>query len=681
MDISNTNPSAHADQEAFPIGGGAFMNLPQVAKGQSVTAAARKLARGLELSDDVLLRVPEEEAMAIATATVDPTQLRLDVERRRVSMHRTPSGHVLVSVLVRVWASGVSCDGANGRGRTEARLAGEAVWPHPGSVGGEPSMRYTTRSIDRMREAVRANAHRIASPDMRLRLRDHADGVWNPIYLVAGRLIVQSTAEGDVESEAAFVHTAEGSTRLVTCQEGLDLDRDLPLSFAGNTLDLVRRARAYVAGRLAVSPSSSDVHHAVKVATLPAHIIIGVLGPDGLPATTAFPEVISEFVQSIHEEPRPWNAIAQGGVRGERLVLDLADGGFLTDEQAIDVVGRNDHYEVTRAPNVIAGRLLRATSHPNARPIVRSAILQDPSRQRWSGNRYAQTVGPLLLGIYREVPGRQKNVVAALTQEFQPPALGGTGWSVREDHSVRDLLDEALAHLQESPGTVSDAAVELCARSLGGLASLGLVYSDQGSQVNDESWLRGTVAQVLSKLMVCTGGLKILCEAAERAEDSSKLMPHLYEADGEAVLDADGNPLHLHPDQGANVHLRELAFRERKPDKEDEEEPGERSPFDRFVDAQKRTSDIAGQLTQLVEDLFEIRDSDGQALIEKHGLDRSIMGELPAGMSELRDLVLVSLADDKANDDGDEHDPEDLEAIEDALMGDEPSFDVQETAA
>jgi hypothetical protein len=43
--------------------------------------------------------------------------------------------------------------------------------------------------------------------------------------------------------------------------------------------------------------------------------------------------------------------------------------------------------------------------------------------------------------------------------------------------------------------------------------------------------------------------------------------------------------------------------------------------------------------------------------------------------------VLVSLADDKANDDSDEHDPEDLEAIEDALMDGGSAFDVQETAA
>lgn len=675
MDISNTNPSAHADQDQFPIGDGKFLHLPRVAKGQSVTAAARKLTRGLELADDVLLEVPEEEAMAIATATVDPTQLRLDIERKRVSLDRTPSGHMLVSVLVRVWTAGVSCDGANGRGRTEARLAGDAVWPHPESQSSEPSMRYVTRDLDRMRAAVRDNAQRIASPDMRLRLKDHPHGVWNPIYLVAGRVAVQPEAEGETESESAFVHTAEGSTRVVTCQEGMGLSRDIPLSFAGNTLDLVRRARADIAGRLAISPSSDDVHHAVKVATLPAHIIIGVLGPDDFPATTAFPDVISEFVQSIHEEPRPWNAIAQGGVRGERLVLDLADADFLTDAQATDIIGRNDHHEVATAPNVIAGRLLRATSNQDARPLVRNAILEDPARQRWSSNRYAQTVGPLLLGIYRDVPSRQKNVVAALTQEFQPAIFNGKDWGIHEEFTVGYLLDKALDHIREDPDTVSDHAIELCARSLGGLTSLGLLYSDQGSQVSDQSWLRGNVAQVLSKLMICAGGLKILCEAAERAEDAGRLMPSLYEADGEVVLDEDGNPMHLHPDQGANVRLRELAFRDRRPTEGSGDADPDLSPYDRFVDAQKRAMALVAQLEQLTNEILEIRDADGQSLADKHGLDRGLMGEMPGRVNEVRDLVLLSLAEDQSDDDGFEPAPEDLDAIESALMasGDDSS--------
>lgn len=173
MDIKAVNPSAHSDQEEFPIGGGKFLHLPTVAKGQSVTAAARKLTRGVDFGDGVVLSVPEPEAMAIATAVVDPTQLRLDIERKRVSLHLTPSGETLVSVQGRVWAAGASADGANGRGRLEAKLAGRAVWPLPVDGDGKPSMRYVTRDIDRMREAVRDNAARIANADLNMRVREH----------------------------------------------------------------------------------------------------------------------------------------------------------------------------------------------------------------------------------------------------------------------------------------------------------------------------------------------------------------------------------------------------------------------------------------------------------------------------------------------------------------------------
>ncbi len=667
MDIKNVNPSAHSDQEEFPIGGGKFLHLPTVAKGQSVTAAARKLARGVDFGEGVVLSVPEPEAMAIATAVVDPTQLRLDIERKRVSLHLTPSGETLVSVQGRVWSAGASADGANGRGRLEAKLAGRAVWPLPVDGDGRPSMRYVTRDIDRMREAVRDNAARIASSDLTMRVREHPHGVWNPVFLVPARAAVQPQADGAIETESAFVHTAEGSTRLVTCQAGIGLDRDLPLSFVGNTLDLVRRGRAGVAQRLALSPTAEDVHHAVKVATLPAHIIIGVLGPEGLPSTTPFPEVISEFVQSIHEEPRPWNALAQGGVRGERLVLELAEHGYLPKDVAADIVGRDEHHQVGSPPNVIAGRLLRATSHPDARESVRHAVLEDPSRQQLTRKRYAQTVGPLLLTIYRDTQDKQKNAVAALTQEFQPPQLEGRDWLIQPDRTVRDVLDQALEHLEGHPGIWSPAARELCARSLGALAELGLVYSDQGSQVS-EAWLRGSVAKILNGLALCPGGLKILCEAAEKAEDSAKLMPILYNADGTAVLGEDDQPVHLHPDQNANVRLRELAFRDSRPeDGDDGDGDTELSPHDKFVEAQRRALNMTAQLKQVVDELFEIRDADGQPLIDKYGLDRTIVGGMPANLSDIRDNILISIADEPEALD-EEDDDEAIEALEIALV-------------
>lgn len=103
------------------------------------------------------------------------------------------------------------------------------------------------------------------------------------------------------------------------------------------------------------------------------------------------------------------------------------------------------------------------------------------------------------------------------------------------------------------------------ARGITALAALGLVYSDQGSAVNDRAWLRGTVARVVNNLALCAGGLKTIAEAVEFMEGRQELPPLLYDADGEPVL-VDGEEARLVAAQGANLKLRALAFRDAKPD-------------------------------------------------------------------------------------------------------------------
>ncbi len=215
-------------------------------------------------------------------------------------------------------------------------------------------MRYRTRNIERLRNAVRDNARRIGSPDLRQSVREHPDGVWNPIYVVPA-LVLEEDPSGETET-VGFVHATEGSTRAVTCLEALGIAYDDALAYARATSDLVRRARAGVATRLSVSPTDADVHLAVKVLTMPAHIIVGVLDTENKVSHKPYPQVIGDFVQSIHEQPRPWNVLAQGGVWGERLVLDLVAKGSLTRAQGDDIINRDEHHEITTAPNVIAGR-------------------------------------------------------------------------------------------------------------------------------------------------------------------------------------------------------------------------------------------------------------------------------------------------------------------------------------
>lgn len=662
MDLSSINPSAHADQTDFPIGQGKFKNLPTVAKGVSVTAAARKLNRGLEVAEGITVAVPEPEAMAIAGMVVNPTDVRLDIERRRYSLHRTPSGYMLVSLETRVWTAAVSCDGANGRARLDTRLGGGTIWPLPGERP-EPSLVYRTRSLDRMRDAARDTAKRIASADMRIRLREHPLGVWNPVYIAPGRIDIVDSPDGDPLEELGFAHVIEGSTRISHAQEGIGLPRDVAVEFAGDTLNLVRRVRAGIAGRLVVQPDSADVHHAVKLATLPAHIIIGVLDPDGNVSTAPFREVIDEFVQSIHEEPRPWVPIAQGGVRGERLVRDLVEHDRLEHEHGLDVVGRDEFHEVTTPLNVIAGRLLRAASHPHSYPVVRKAILEDTKGKNLTRKRYAQTVGSLMLAIYGEVPQRQKNAVAALTGgDFEPPMLRTTDWKVRADLTVREVLAEALAHIEANPGTVSPAAEELVARSVGAVATLGLVFSDQGSAVKDVAWLRGSVARIAQGLATCPGGLQILCEAAEKAEDDDLPWPILYDVDGEPVLGDDGRPERLHPEEGANVKVRMLAKRGERPDDDEEqgEDDRELSPHDRYIRTQRHIAKVGkGLYTAVMEELAKLVDETGTPLIDSKEFDREILGELPDLLAEVRDIILINLEpeyEEPEYDAGDEYD-------------------------
>ncbi len=669
MDLSNVNPSAYNDQEQFPIGDGHFLKITAVAKGQAITAASRRLQRGIDVFDGVTLSVSPAEAMAIASAVVDPSQLRNDIERKRFSMHRTPSGYTMVSLEARVWTAAASPDGANGRGRLEVKLSGGEVWPLPDEGDAIPSMRYRTRDVERLRKAVRDNARRIASPDLRQSVRQHPTGVWNPVFLVPAS-VIEEDEDGHESEPTGFVHTAEGSTRVVTCLEGLGIGFDQVLAFGGSTLDLVRRARAGVATRLYSTPHNPDVHYAVKVLTLPAHIIIGVLDCDHQVSERPFPQVVSEFVESIHEQPRPWNVLAQGGVRGERLVTELVKAGMLTKAQGNDVIGRDERHETTTAANVIAGRLLRAASHPASHDAVRKAILEDPARQNLTKKRYAQTVGALLLPIY---PGdkRQKTAAAALTNEFQPPTLAAhPDWKIREEVDIPTLLGEALTELAARPGTWSHASRELVARGVTALASLGLVFSDQGSAV-EKVWMRGTVANVVSNLAICAGGLKIIAEAIEHIEGRQELAPLLYSADGEPEL-IDGEEFRLGSQGGANVRLRELAFREQRPDDDDDQDDDERSPYDRFVGIQRRVVSDCNGLEELLDRLYDARDGSDQVLIDKHGLRRDIMGELPQKIADLRDRILLAMEDEPEPLEEPTDEIDALTAIEDAMEGEDP---------
>ena len=107
----------------------------------------------------------------------------------------------------------------------------------------------------------------------------------------------------------------------------------------------------------------------------------------------------------------------------------------------------------------------------------------------------------------------------------------------------------------------------------------------------------GGVASVVNKLATCAGGLKIIAEAIEHIEGRQDLPPLLYTADGEPER-VDGEEFRLVPDGGANVRIRQLAFREDRPEDQDEQDD-ELSPYDRYLRLQRRTVTACGALRSL----------------------------------------------------------------------------------
>jgi hypothetical protein len=235
-----------------------------------------------------------------------------------------------------------------------------------------------------------------------------------------------------------------------------------------------------------------------------------------------------------------------------------------------------------------------------------------------------------------------------------------------------------LAALDASEPAWSNSSRELVARGITALTALGLVYSDQGSAVNEQTWLRGTVARVVNNLALCAGGLKTIAEAVEFMEGRQDLPPLLYDADGQpAVIDGEG--VRLIAEQGANIKLRALAFRDAKPD-DDNADTEDASPYDRFISLQNRAASTVAELDALVERLYEMRDDADQVLIDRHGLRRDIIGGLPETIIKIRDSIVVALEDETQPLDDPTDEMGTVEAIESAFDGLEATDDHAEVA-
>jgi hypothetical protein len=639
--ITDTNPAAYKDQTAFPIPDGEIM-IPRVPDNRAVSNLASRLKPFLG-----------EYAVAVAEVVVDPAQVRTDIAEEQFEYQDTPSGRQLVCIRGRAWTVGVSSDGANGRSRLAQQRDGDVdPWPLPTSSGAEPVLFYAAKSMERMAQASAESSKQIITADMITRVRSNSRGIWNPPLAVVGVAAVTGA------EPAVFVHAAEGSTRISTAHHVVGVDYGAPVRAAGNVRGLIRAARAGIASRLVATPESRAAQDAAKLFTFPIRIVIGVLDERGDRCSDPFNEVVSEYVESVHEEPRPWDELAQGNALGERLMLRLNHEGALTDEALADILQRDDFYEGDAHPSEIALEIARAATRPDAEPIVREVILSDPEAKNLTAQRKARALAPLILRAHRDMKGLRESAVAALSRPFLPAALSDPDWT-----ASKRAVDEIQKACEKLVVTESeywhDDLLELCARAVGPMCALGLVVSDQGQAVDEMKELRGQVSEVVEGLASSVGGVRVMCDAIRRADGDRKLYPAQRYLDGSTVKveDADGNQIVARydpQDRNTNILIRALALNEGVVPSTGAGKKGKPSPSptERFAGLEDDFVQLTGELLKVKTQLMEVLGTDGQPIIDTAKLHGAKFAAVDHRLTEALQFVLQYRGPGVADPDG-----------------------------
>jgi hypothetical protein len=641
--------NVYAAQDTFPVPGGSI-ELPLQAKGRAHDTLAAKLKPYLG-----------DLAGAVAELPIDPTTVRQALADGDFEYIDTPSGRKFECLRFRGWSSGLSGDGANGRSRLELlRAANVDPWPMPTSEG--TALAYKAASVDRMAKAVEASAKSILTTDMVVRVRSNARGIWNPPIVVAAKLTL------DNGTEFGFVHTVEGSTRASASHHVVGTDQGAPLQHAGAVRELIRAERARVASGLVSKPDSRAARDAAKLLAIPLRVVIRVLNSDGTACMDPFAEVVSEFVESVHEEPRPWDELEQGNAMGERLLIQLHAAGLIDEDAFADLLDRDDFHQPTSTPSRRTAALLRAGTKSSADRILRQVILSDPNARNLTGRRKATAFAPLVLRAHRRMLGLRESSVAALSRPFMPGVLHDDSWKVDDTRTVDELIAAGEAAFAAGPSVVGDDVRELIATAVGPMAALGLVLSDQGQAVDNHSELRGHVSEVMEGLGKSLGGIRLMGDAVRRADGAAAVMPVERSIDGTEVTVTDSDdheiPVRYDPaDRQTNIKIRALALNggvipSGGPG------PGPKPPLppdQQFAELEDRLAQTSGTLVKLTTQLADVRGTDDLPLLATRKLDpvkigpvqqrlmdtlQFVLQNIGAGPAEADDLPLVDDDDD-----------------------------------
>ncbi|WP_201406821.1 hypothetical protein [Mycobacterium intracellulare] len=594
---------------------GAEVQFPAPAVGTAVKNAAKRFEAAWGL--------PAEAAFATAASIVDPASARQAIDPKDPFEHLqrilTPDGKVLLAVRTTVWTALVSGDGGNGRSRFSIQTAagrGRRTRPWPIGRHHKPAIiDYHTSALEEMAAAAKLSADAIRSPDLITQIARNPRGIWNPPVVVMARAYVKR--EGGVE-ERFFTHTIEGSTRVEACHELCGVDPAAPLLRSDKVLDHLRESHAQLVEMFETTPTSSKALAAFRAATMPALIVVAAVdGEAETPISEGFPAVVSDYVESVHVQPRPFSDIAQNNVIGERFVLKLQEGGRIPHADAEAILGRSA--SVPGKPSVRAAKLVHAICDNENDALVRDFVIT-ADNARLTKVKRAKLIGPLVLRQFDQV---ESTADAALMKAFTPDLLIDKPWEIIGDDSA-SLRRRCLA--DHEAGKIESAAIaELMARGGPALCAAGLILSDQESTVMAFNVLRGHVDRVITGLTTTRGGINVLADAVAWADGDRRERPRDFDVEGNPRVDANNDQLHFAPEwRKGNMGVRALALNKgvmpTSPTPPKPDDPPQLSPEEGFHRKEEHLLELLGRANTVLVDLYAAKDGQGRKLIESLGL-------------------------------------------------------------
>jgi hypothetical protein len=627
------------------------VTFPGVAAGSAVKNAAKRF--------ETAYRLPAGAAFALAAASVDPSAERGKIPAHDPSEHLTliptPSNELLACHPARLWSPLVSGDGSNGRSRFALQTTGDdSVRPWPIARHLDPAIvEYAPHSVEDMAIAAEASANQIRSTQLLAEIGRHEKGVWNPPVVVLARAIVDG-------EEHWFLHTIEGSTRIEACHELTEVEAGAPLRRSDAPLDHLREVHGEFVEWFETMPTSPEALAAARATTIPAFVVVGLIGEDGQPLADGFPDVVNSYVESVHVQPRPFSPVAMNNVLGERLLLTLRREGRLDFDSADQLLGRLPQPE--GKPSVRGAELVNLICDQDNEGYIRE-IMATEGRKRLTKDARARLIGPLVL---RQFEKRADSAERALTRSFTPDVLIDEDWEV-SGATGATLRRQAISRFEKGEHD-HPVLLELVARGGPALCAAGLLLSDQGSTVEEKPELRGTVNKVLEGLLDSLGGIEVLAEATAWADGSRSLLPQQRRPDGTGKTDKHGEPLHYASGyRKGNMKIRALALNDGVvPGKKKRGDSWEPSPSMPPEEAFRQTEtqmlgDISAAYVKF-RDLYKMTDDQGRKLIGRIGLSHN---EIVEPFTRNLSLAYAHFGDDPLADLDEDQLPDVNAAVED----------------